>query len=56
MSAVMLDYVTRQMQPNKEIIRSINRRYRKKDNVCFCGEKIKKIPEEKFADYLSLFG
>ncbi len=56
MNEVLLEYAMEYFRPNKEIIRSINRRYRKPTNTCFCGEKIKRIPDEKFIDYLELFG
>jgi hypothetical protein len=41
--------------PNKEIIRSINKRYRKPKNTCFCGAKIK-TSDVRFADYFDILG
>ena len=41
--------------PNKEIIRSINRRLRKPRNTCFCGAKIK-TSDIRYADYFEELG
>ena len=43
------------VDPNKEIIRSINRRYRKPRNTCFCGARIK-TSDIRYADYFEVLG
>jgi hypothetical protein len=52
---IVADYVMEYFRPNKEIIRSINKRYRKPKNTCFCGAKIK-TSDVRFADYFDILG